>query len=331
MGAEFLVFPGSEFARPVSILAMSLPLVAILSCKTSRRPVIAVVPETTAQEVWESEHAGAENAAHALGWDVYWNGPSREDDFSRQIQIVHEVVERNVAGLILSPDHAVALISPVRSALARRIPTVIVGSPLGATPGGNLVFVVNDDTATGRLAAERASSYLRRTDTVAILGVNPNILGSIERTDALEASLRGRFSTIRIIERRSITFSFAEAEETAEETIRSFRGLRVMVALNVVQTRAAARALQQTKSDRIVLIGCDQDLDLMHYLRSGDIDAVIAENTYAMGREAVQIIHRQLQGEPTDPKVVLQPLLITRENIDSARVQQVLDMNWRVP
>jgi ribose transport system substrate-binding protein len=215
--------------------------------------VIAVIPETTAQEVWESEHAGAENAAHALGWNVYWNGPSREDDFPRQIQIVNQAIDRKVSGLILSPDHAVALISPVRSALAKGIPTVIVGSPLGASADGNLTFVVNDDNATGHMAAERASRYLRTGDAVAVLGVNPNILASIDRTDAFEASLRARFPGIRIVEGRSISSSYAEAEEAAEEAIRSNPNLRVVFTLNITQTRAAYWALLGTdrKSTRL--------------------------------------------------------------------------------
>lgn len=311
---------------------ISLLLMAFLSCRSSRRTAIAVVPQTTAEEVWESEHSGAEHAAHALGWNVFWNGPSREDDFSRQIQIVNEAIDRHVAGLILSPDHAVALISPVRYALARGIPTVIVGTPLGSSPGGRLVYILNDDATTGRFAAERASLYLNPGNTVVVLGVNPNILGSIERTDAFEASLRAHIPNIRILERRGISFSFAEAEQTAEETIRSFHDLRGIVAFNVIQTKAAAAALRETNSgNKIFLIGCDQDLDVMHYLRSGDIDAVIAENTYEMGYEAVQIIHNQIENRHTESKIVIQPVLITRENIDSTSVQQVLDMNWRVP
>jgi ribose transport system substrate-binding protein len=101
--------------------------------------------------------------------------------------------------------------------------------------------------------------------------------------------------------------------------------------LNINQTRAADGALREERyPGKILLIGCDQDLDLMHHLRSGGIDAVIAENTYEMGYDAVQIIHRLRMGERTDAKVVVEPVLVTRENIDSAEVQHVLDMNWRV-
>jgi ribose transport system substrate-binding protein len=314
----------------VVILFASMLLTVSVACKSSRHALIAVIPETTAQELSESEHAGAERAARSFDWNVYWNGPSREDDFPQQIHLVQGAIDRNVAGLVLSPDHAVALISPVRSALAHGIPTVIVGSPLGTSPSGNLAFVVNDDAATGRLAAERAGLYLHPEDTVAVLGIDPNILGSINRANAFETSIHHRFPNVRIIEKRSISFSVAEAEESVEKTIRSDPGLRVIVALNINQTRAAMHALHNSRStERIVLIGCDQDLDLMRHLRLGDIDSVIAENSGEMGYRAVQIIHKRLQGEQTDPEIVVEPILVTRENIDTSAVQEVLDMDWK--
>ncbi len=312
------------------IPATALICCALFSCRSARPPVIAVIPETTAQELWESEHAGAERAAHDLGWSIYWNGPSREDDVARQIQIVNSAIARQVAGLILSPDHAVALISPVRSALSQGIPTVIVGSPLGIPPGDKLSFVVNDDAAMGRMAAQRLQAHLRPGDRIAILGVNPNIIGLMERTSSIEISVHDMLPDVQVVERRSTSFDFAEAEETAEETIRAVPNLRAIVALNINETRAAYFALINTHAlGRILLVGCDQDLDLVRQVRAGNIDALIAENTFIMGYDAVQFIASQRSGQPTVASQVVPPILVTRENVDQPEVQKVLDMNWR--
>jgi ribose transport system substrate-binding protein len=309
-------------------VAFSL-LPALLACKQSKRPLIAVVPQTTAQELWESEHAGAAHKAHELGWDIYWNGPSREDDLPKQIQIVNNAIARRVDGLVLAPDHAVALISPVRVAVAHGIPTVIVSSPLGAFSNQDVMSVINDDEAAGRIAAERAAQYLSNKDAVAVLGVNPNLLGSIQTANVLESSLRQRLPSVGVIERRSTSFSFAEAEETAEETIRSSPALRVIVTLNVTQTRAAYSAMLRTNSfGHIKLIACDQDLDLVFRLRTGEIDAIIAQDTRTMGRYAIEMIQEYRQGRRDRLRVIVQPVLITQQNVDSPKVQDVLDMNW---
>lgn len=304
---------------------------ALLSCRSPVAPLVAVIPETTAQELWESEHAGADRAARALGWNVYWNGPSREDDIARQIQLLNNAIARRVDGIVISPDHSLALVSSIRVALARGIPTVIVGSPLEIPPGANLSFVINDDDAMGRLAAARLQSRLSNGGTVAVLGVYPGILSLVHRADSFEESLRKAVPGVRIVERHSTSFESAEAEQTAEETIRANPDLRAILTLDIVQTRAAYTALTATGSlGRIVIVGCDQDLDLVRQLRAGVIDALVAQNTSVMGYDAVQLIAQARSGKSTGTSRLVAPVLITRENVDNPEVQQVLDMNWSV-
>lgn len=320
----------SAIACRLGMLTASLMCSMLVSCRSNHPPVVAVVPETTAREVWESEHAGVEHAAHKLGWSIYWNGPSREDDVERQIQIVRSAIARHVTGLILSPDHAVALISPVRSALAQGIPTVILGSPLAIAPGGNLFFVTNDDDATGRLATQPLEHLLKAGDVVAVLGVNPNIIGQITRASAIEDSIQRTLPGVKVIERHSTSFAFSEAEETAEETIRTTPSLRAIIALDVNDTRAASFAVTGSHArSRIIIVGCDQDLDLVRQVRDGSIDALVAENTFVMGYDAIEIIASQHHGDSIQVKRTVLPILVTRENVDQPDVQQVLDMDWR--
>lgn len=322
------VFPSFlRTAKP----ALTFLCFALLSCRSPVAPLVAVIPETTAQEVWESEHAGADRAAQALGWSAYWNGPSREDDIARQIQIVDNAIAHHVDGIVISPDHSLALISPIRAALARGIPTVVVGSPLLIPPGANLFFVINDDAAMGHMAAARVQGHVQNGGTVAVLGVYPGILSLVRRADAFEDSLRKAVPAVRIVERHSTSFEFAEAEQTDEETIRANSDLRAILTLDIVQTRAAYTALSATGNlGRIVLVACDQDLDLERMVRTGAIDAIVAQNTSVMGYDAVQLIAQARKGKTTGASRVIAPMLITRENIDTPEVQQVLDMNWSV-
>ena len=304
-------------------------LLCSVGCTGKRPTRIAVIPETTAQEIWESEHAGVEEAALPLHWDIYWNGPSREDDIARQIQLVDHAIDNGAQGLILSPDHAFSLIDPVRAALLKGIPTVILGTPLAMPSSSKLVFILNDDQEGGRLAALRASLYLKPGDAVAVLGVDPNFLGSIDRADAFERVIRQKDPQVKIVEERSTSFSVAEAEETAEEVIRSVPNLRVILMLNVNQSRGTYQAWSQAGAPKLIkLIGYDQDLDLMNHLRAGNIDALIAENTFQMGADAVQSLQDQMLGRSSPTHILEKPVLVTLENADSEPVQHLLDMNW---
>lgn len=308
--------------RLITLLALTA---GTLSCHRNRRPVIAVIPETTAQEVWESAHGQAARIANSWGWDTFWNGPSREDDLLRQIQIMDKEVERGAAGIILAPDHAVALISPVRAAAAKSIPVAIIDSPLAAPPKGDVLFVLNDNAAAGRLAAERIAPHLSvKHDEVAILGVDPNFLGSLVMADTLRQELQKQYPHVRIVEQRSI-FGPSEADDAVSQLVEEHPALAAIVALNVTQTRSAFSTLQRANlTGKVVLIGCEQDFDIVYRVRTGEMDSVIAKDTGTMIREAMQWIRSRREGKATADTILVAPQLVTRSNVDSPEIQRVL-------
>lgn len=318
---RFRIFSGTV-VRLIALLALTA---GTLSCHRDERPVIAVIPETTAQEVWESAHAQAARIATSWGWDTFWNGPSREDDLLRQIQIMDKEVERGAAGIILAPDHAVALISPVRAAVAKNIPVAIIDNPLAAPAKGDVLFVLNDYAATGRLAAERIAPHLSaKHDEVAILGVSPNFLGSLVMADQLRQALQSHYPHVRIVEQRSI-FGTPAADDAINQLVQDHPSLAAIVALNVTQTRSAFSALQRANlTNKVVLIGCEQDFDVVYRVRTGEMDSVIAKDTGTMVREAMEWIRSRREGKASTDTILVAPQLVTRSNVDSPEIQRVL-------
>jgi DNA-binding LacI/PurR family transcriptional regulator len=100
-----------------------------------------------------------------------------------------------------------------------------------------------------------------------------------------------------------------------------------IAALTEFSTRGAYYALTEFhKTSDTRLIGFDQNL--LVPVRTGGIDAVVMENTYQMGRAAMKLMGEELNGGARQDYVVLQPQLVTRENIDSHSVQEMLDLSW---
>jgi ribose transport system substrate-binding protein len=155
-------FPMSGTDAGWSYSAAVLALILFLAgCARPATRTIAVVPETTATELWEAAHAGAEKGGREFGFQVYWNAPTREDDVEKQIALVESAVSNGNAGLVLAPDQYLALVAPVREVLASRIPTVVIRSPLSISPTDGLSDILNDDEEMGRIAAMRIGTLLR--------------------------------------------------------------------------------------------------------------------------------------------------------------------------
>ena len=303
-------------------------LVLAIGCRRDHKPMVAVIPRTTALILWEAEHAGAETAAHREGLTVYWNAPTREDDVERQISLIQRVVAAGARGLVLAPDQALALMVPVRNVVARGIPTVVISSPLPIPPGGKLTYILNDEEATGRLAADRIGQILSGKGTVAVLGVDPDVSGIVERTHAFEASLGSLYPGIRIVEERAAGFNIAEAQDIAEDVLARNPHLDVFLALNSATTRGAYLALQHRGLlKKVKLVACEQEL--VPPLVTGEIDSIVVENTYEMGRLAVERVAMQMRGESGPPLVKLSPTLVTRENLNAPQVARMLSMDWR--
>lgn len=299
-------------------------------CRHSSVPTIAVIPRTSGTPLWEPVHVGAESAAHRSGTRIYWNAPTREDDVQGQIALVESVIDRRFQGLILAPDQALALITPVRRALLKGTPTVIIGSPLPIPAGGKLSYILNDEEEAGQMAALRVGQLLDRHGSIAILGVNPDIVGIMTRARSLEKTLAERYPNIRIVEKRFGSFNVPHDQLIAEETLRANPDLHAIVALTSASTRAACSTLARSaQMQSTKVIGFDEPDPLL--FREGNLDSIIIPNSREMGSSAVQNITAQLRGNPIPAEVKLKPVLVTRGNLDSPQVREVRSMEWWQP
>ena len=295
-----------------------------------RHSLVAVIPETTAQELWESLHAGVAGAARSTQWHVYWNGPSSEDEIAEQIALVQHAEAIHTSGLILAPDHPLALMTVVRHVLGHGTPTVIVASGMPLEPRANLGFVMNNDAAAGEIGARYLGASLSGRGTVALFGSNPAIQSTAARASAFAHTLQLEYPGIRLITQGHGSFRMGEAEQETEDALRNNPDITALVTIGITQTRGSMLALHNLRRQRgLPLLAFDQDLDLMNSLRHGDLMAVVAQNTFEMGRRAMQMIALSQRGQVMPSSTCVLPVLITRENIDSPEAQQVLSMDWR--
>jgi len=307
----------------------------VAACRAHPQVKIAVIPQTEGNPLWDPTQEGAENAARPAGISIYWNAPAREDDVEAQIALVDRVVSGNYQGLVLAPDQALSLIAPVRRALKREIPTVIIGSPLPIPAGGNLMYILNDDEEGGRIAAQRVAGLLNRRGTVALLGIDPDITGIMIRARAFEESLALNSPGIRIVEKRMGTFNVAHEQQVAEDTLRANPNLDVIVAFMWPTTDGTLSALDAAPTNHHVrIIGFDPFGFPPPFDRKASLDSVIREDTRSMGRQAVELIHARLQGQSVPSVVHLHPTLITRDNVSSPEVRFMVtsrSWNWSPP
>jgi ribose transport system substrate-binding protein len=310
----------------ITFAALLMLLMPLAAC--SRGPAaIAVIPRACGTALWEPEHAGAADAARAHSMTVYWNAPTRTHDVQKQITLLEKVVSQGYRGIVLAPDETLALRTPIETALAAHIPIVVVGTDLGINSIDNLSYVLNDEVAGGRLAARRLGAILGGQGAVVVLGLDPKLRSMSLRDRSFEGTLAAEFPGIRVVARRFGQATAAQEQETAQSLLQSGLNFEAVVALSPESTRGAYYALVEfNQAGKIRLIGFDQDL--MPPIRNGGLDSVVAQNTYEIGRLAIEQIDGNLHGARVAERRIVEPQLLTRDNIDSVEMRPVLRAHW---
>jgi ribose transport system substrate-binding protein len=282
-------------------------------------PTIAFIPQTAGPMLWEVEHFGATVAAEKLKCHLYWNAPTSENDLAGQVSLVDKVGRGRYQGLVLAPNHTLGIRAPVRRALAAGLPVVIVAADLELPAGNNLGYIVNDDEQMGELAAAELARLIHGKGSVALVGIARYAPGVMSRVRSAERFLAGRFPEIRVVSRLAGTYDTSRAEELTNDAIDAHPGLNAVLSFTASATRGVYAALKsRSLQQSIRLVGCEQDSDLIGYVGTGEIAAVLAENTYRMGYEAVGLIADSLAGKPMPARSVVPPQLITKQNFNSA-------------
>ena len=286
--------PRNRFAGRLLLLGAAVGLAT--GCRRAAPATIAVVPRTSGTMLWEPEHRGAQAAASELGLRIYWNASTREDDVDGQIALVERITAGSYKGLVLAPDHSLALITPVRRALASGLPTVIVSSRLPIPADENLSYILNDEEEGGRLAAQRVAELTGGQGSVAVIGINPDVAGIVARANSLEHFLTMEYPRVHIVVRRPGSFNVAHEQQEAREVLKGNPGLNVIVALTSPSTHGAVSAIEGSPgSSGIKVIGFDPD---SLFFENTALDSLVLQDTAAMGEQAVRSIDARLAGQP---------------------------------
>lgn len=321
-------FPHQQRFARVS-LALLVP-VLLLSCSACSRPsrqaTIALITPLTVSDLWKGLHAGVYRACWQAHCAVYWNGPTHEDDSQQQIVLVERQVRQGVAGLVLAPDQSSALIPAVAEAQAAHVPVVLAEDQLAIAHGQGIGSVVSDSTRTGEIAASYLAGLLHGHGEVAIAGVDPGSSINLARVSAFQATIASRFPGIRIA---VVWYEAAdpgmEFNSGGSDMLLAHHAIQGIFTPSLAGTRTAYSALQQAgELGHIHLVVCDQDVEEVEPLDRGEIDGIVAENVFEIGyRAAHMIVGHMLSGAPLS-NVVVQPLLLTRDNIELQATQRFL-------
>ena len=292
------------------------------------KPRIAVVPKGTTHVFWKSVEAGARAAAADLDVEIVWKGPLKENDRGQQIAIVEQFVTEGVSAIVLAPLDAVALRRPVAMAAQRKIPVVIFDSALQGEPGKDFVsLVATDNRRGGELGGEKLGDLLGGTGKVVLLRYQVGSASTDDREAGFAKAIAARPALELVSDNRYSGATAGEAKTAALNMLDTLKRADGIFCPNESSTFGMLLALRQHNlAGAKKFVGFDTSPALIEALRKGEIDALVAQDPRTMGRRAVTAAVDRLQGRPVEPVIDTGAAVVTRDNVDSSEIQQILQL-----
>ena len=310
------------------LVALVLSFVIGAVSAEAAKPRIAVVPKGTTHVFWKSVEAGARAAAADLDVEIVWKGPLKENDRGQQIAIVEQFVTEGVSAIVLAPLDAVALRRPVAMAAQRKIPVVIFDSALQGEPGKDFVsLVATDNRRGGELGGEKLGDLLGGTGKVVLLRYQVGSASTDDREAGFAAAIAARPALELISDNRYSGATAGEAKTAALNMLDTLKRADGIFCPNESSTFGMLLALRQHNlAGAKKFVGFDTSPALIEALRKGEIDALVAQDPRTMGRRAVTAAVDRLQGRPVEPVIDTGAAVVTRDNVDSPEIQQILQL-----
>jgi ribose transport system substrate-binding protein len=311
----------------ILLLLSTVAALVVTACNRetgdTKKKVIAVIPKGVSHFFWQTVHAGAEAAGKELGVEIIWKGPSQEINYSDQVNIVEDAINRRVDGIVLAPSHDEALVPVVERAKREGIPVTIFDS--GIKTESYISYVSTDNRRGGVVGAERLAEKLGGKGKVAILGVKKGSLSTDEREDGFQETIKQKYPEIQIVQ-----FLYGEADrakslDRAMDILTAHPDLDGIFASNESSSVGAVQAIKQKGLvGRVVLVGFDSSPNLIEDLKTGALDSLVLQNPYRMGYEGVKTMVDKLNGQQPPRRIDTGVKLLTKENMDTPEMQQLI-------
>ena len=294
------------------------------SSSVSAKHAIAVIPKGTTHIFWQSVRAGAQKAGEEFGYQIFWNGPERETDRERQIQIIEDFIVQKVDGIVLAPLDRKALIPSVEKLDSLKIPCAIIDS--GIDTDKYVCFAATDNYQGGAIAAKRMGEILQGKGKVVVVKYVPGSASTTERENGFIDTIKKDFPGVEIVDTKYGQDTVETALQATEDLLTRHPDLQGLYACNASTAVGALQGLQSQKRAEVKMVGFDAEKALIDGLKAGQIDALVVQNPFKMGYEGVKAVVDKIKGQTVPKKIDTGVELVTKASLEDPKIKDLLKL-----
>lgn len=246
---------------------------------------------------------GAEAKAAELG--VRLIVLDAQNDPSRQLAQVEDLIAQRVDAILINPTDSSAIVPAVLAANRAGIPVLTVDR--GADGGQVASHIASDNVAGGRMAGELIAQILGGRGRVVELEGIPGTSAARDRGTGFNEVIR-RYPGIEVVARQEAGFDRARGLTVMENILQAQPRIDAVFAHNDEMALGAITAIEAAgRQAAIKVVGFDATADAVKAVQEGRMLATIAQKPRLMGELGVETAVKLLSGQQV-PSYIPVPL-----------------------
>jgi ribose transport system substrate-binding protein len=228
-------------------------------------------------------------------------------DATTQVNQIQDLISQKIDALIYIPAGATAAAVPVKAARAAKIPVINVDRNAEGAPGDTFIYgqSVAATTELGKWICEQTKGKGKAVMIHGQRGTTPEV----DRTKGFTQGLAS--CGIKVTQEQwTERWSADEGNKIAQDMLQRDPSVNIILGQADGIALGAAQAVKLAKpAEKVWVVGFDGDVGGLKAVQGGSLDATATQQTFTMGRMAVDAVTAVLGGksvpkdQPTDAKV----------------------------
>lgn len=300
-------------------------LIFVLLCfslEASAEMKILVSPKGNHASFWTNVGQGAVAAGKELGAEITIRGPKFENDYEGQARIIRFGIAKDFDAIVLAPTHDQYLEEALMQAIEKGIKVVLVDS--GLDSAFQLPLVASDNSMGGSMAAEYLGSLLDESGKVILARHLEGHVSTQKREQAFKDTLSTHYPQLAIAAEPYVGLSRGEAYYVIKAHLKEQKIDGIFCDSEEASLGIIKALKDMPAGDKPKFIGFDFNQTIHDAIQDGIMDATIVQNPYQMGYQGTLLANRMINDQDVPTQHFTDLLLVTRENISTPAVQQVI-------
>ena len=295
-----------KFLSIIITIILSSSLLVGCSAKDNEVKKIGLIVSTLNNPFFVDLKAGVEEKAKELGYEVVVL--DSQNDPAKEVSNMEDISVRDVDIVLLNPVDSDSAIASVMVANNLKLPVITVDR---AANGGEVIsHVASDNVAGGKMAADFLIEKLGGKGNVVELEGIAGSSATRDRGKGFEDGIKN--SEFKLIAKQSADFDRSKGLTVMENIIQSKDNINAVFAQNDEMALGAQKALEDANMKDVLVVGFDATDDAVESVKSGKMDATVAQQPILIGETAVEAANKVIKGEKINKYIPVELKLVKK-------------------